>query len=36
MRSRWERFFNDIGKIGLADAVLRKPGSLAAEEFRHG
>jgi len=26
---------HDIGKIGLADAVLRKPGPLSAEEFRH-
>jgi HD-GYP domain-containing protein (c-di-GMP phosphodiesterase class II) len=24
---------HDIGKIGISDAVLRKPGSLTAEEF---
>src|SRR5690606_29667435 len=26
---------HDIGKIGLADAVLRKPGRLTAAEMRH-
>lgn len=26
---------HDIGKIGLADAVLHKPGPLSDEEFRH-
>jgi HD-GYP domain-containing protein (c-di-GMP phosphodiesterase class II) len=26
---------HDIGKIGIADSVLRKPGKLSDEEFRH-
>jgi HD-GYP domain-containing protein (c-di-GMP phosphodiesterase class II) len=26
---------HDIGKIGISDAVLRKPGSLTPEEFEH-
>ena len=26
---------HDIGKIGIADSVLRKPGKLSDEEYRH-
>ena len=26
---------HDIGKIGVSDAILRKPGKLTAEEFEH-
>jgi putative nucleotidyltransferase with HDIG domain len=34
---QWIRFgtpLHDIGKIGIDDAILRKPGSLTPEEFR--
>ncbi len=34
---KWIRFgtpLHDIGKIGIDDAILRKPGALTAEEFK--
>jgi HD-GYP domain-containing protein (c-di-GMP phosphodiesterase class II)/pSer/pThr/pTyr-binding forkhead associated (FHA) protein len=34
---RWLRFgtpLHDIGKIGIDDAILRKPGALTAEEYK--
>ena len=30
---RWEALLHDIGKIGIPDNVLNKPGRLTAEEF---
>ncbi len=30
---RWEALLHDIGKIGIPDAVLNKPGRLTDEEF---
>ncbi len=33
-RLRWGALLHDVGKIGLPDAVLRKPGSLTPEEWR--
>ena len=31
----WSALLHDIGKIGIRDEVLKKPGKLTAEEFRH-
>ncbi len=31
----WSALLHDIGKIGIRDGVLKKPGRLTAEEFRH-
>ncbi len=31
---RWGALLHDVGKIGLSDAVLRKPGPLTPEEWR--
>ncbi len=31
---RWGALLHDVGKIGLPDAVLRKPGPLTPEEWR--
>lgn len=28
-------FLHDLGKVGISDAVLRKPGPLTADEFAH-
>ena len=33
-RLRWGALLHDVGKIGLSDAVLRKPGPLTGEEGR--
>ena len=33
-RLRWGALLHDVGKIGLSDAVLRKPGPLTGEEWR--
>ncbi len=33
-RLRWGALLHDVGKIGLPDAVLRKPGPLTPEEWR--
>jgi putative nucleotidyltransferase with HDIG domain len=30
---RWGAFLHDIGKIGIPDSVLKKPGKLTAEEW---
>lgn len=32
---RWSALLHDIGKIGIRDNVLKKEGSLTAEEFEH-
>lgn len=31
----WAGLLHDVGKIGIGDAVLSKPGKLTAEEFDH-
>ena len=31
----WSALLHDVGKIGIRDDVLRKPGKLTAEEFEH-
>jgi response regulator RpfG family c-di-GMP phosphodiesterase len=31
---RWGALCHDVGKIGIPDAILRKPGPLTAEEWR--
>lgn len=31
----WSALLHDVGKIGIRDAVLKKPGKLTAEEFEH-
>jgi len=31
----WSALLHDIGKIGIRDDVLKKPGKLTAEEFEH-
>lgn len=31
----WSALLHDIGKIGIRDDVLKKPGKLTAEEFAH-
>jgi len=32
-RIRWAALFHDIGKIGVSEAILLKPGKLTGEEF---
>lgn len=31
----WSALLHDVGKIGIRDTVLKKPGKLTAEEFEH-
>ena len=31
----WAALLHDVGKIGIRDEVLKKPGRLACEEFQH-
>ncbi|MHC4064007.1 MAG: HD-GYP domain-containing protein [Planctomycetota bacterium] len=31
----WSALLHDVGKIGIRDEVLKKPGKLTAEEFEH-
>ncbi len=33
-RVRWAGFLHDVGKVGLADEILRKAGPLTLEEYR--
>ena len=32
-RIRWAALFHDIGKIGISEAILQKPGKLTEEEY---
>lgn len=32
---QWSALLHDVGKIGIRDDVLKKPGKLTDEEFRH-
>lgn len=32
---QWSALLHDVGKIGIRDEVLKKPGKLTAEEFAH-
>jgi len=32
---QWAALLHDVGKIGIRDDVLKKPGKLTAEEFKH-
>lgn len=32
---QWSALLHDVGKIGIRDSVLKKPGRLTAEEFEH-
>ncbi len=32
---QWSALLHDVGKIGIRDDVLKKPGKLTAEEFAH-
>jgi HD-GYP domain-containing protein (c-di-GMP phosphodiesterase class II) len=32
---RWSALLHDVGKIGIRDDVLKKPGKLTPEEFAH-
>lgn len=34
-RLYWAALLHDYGKIGIDDAVLRKPGALSTQEFKH-